>query len=206
MKHLFPFESQITYSQRKEMMQQEPRLIFLTGLSGSGKSTLALRLEHYLFHKGFKVFLLDGDNVRHGLNKDLNFSEADRKENMRRVAEVAKLMLDAGVVVISAFIAPYQEERKLVKDIVGARRYTEVFVNCSLEECERRDTKGLYAKARQGEIKNFTGISAPYESPAAPDMEVQTNVESIEQSLCRLIECVEPQLKDQAVMRILSNV
>ncbi|GAB3816408.1 adenylyl-sulfate kinase [Pontibacter rugosus] len=206
MKHVFPFESQITYSQRKEMMQQEPRLIFLTGLSGSGKSTLALRLEHYLFHKGFKVFLLDGDNVRHGLNKDLNFSEADRKENMRRVAEVAKLMLDAGVVVISAFIAPYHEERKLVKEIVGARRYTEVYVNCSLGECERRDTKGLYAKARQGEIKNFTGISAPYECPAAPDMEVQTDAESIEQSLCRLIENVEPQLKNQAVMRVLSNV
>ncbi|GHA62086.1 adenylyl-sulfate kinase [Pontibacter akesuensis] len=206
MKHLFPFDSQVGYCQRKEMMQQEPRLVFLTGLSGSGKSTLALRLEHYLFHQGYKVFLLDGDNVRNGLNKDLSFTAEDRKENIRRVGEVARLMLDAGLVVICAFISPYKEERHLVQEIVGQNRFTEVYVNCSLQVCEQRDTKGLYAKARRGEIKNFTGISAPYESPLAPDVELKTDQEAIEESLLKLIEVVEPQLKPQQRMKVLSQV
>lgn len=195
MKHLYPFDSQVSYEQRKQVMLQEPRLIWFTGLSGSGKSTLALRLEHHLFHKGYKVFLLDGDNVRHGLNSDLGFSAEDRKENIRRVGEVARLMLDAGLVVLCAFISPYEEERNLVKKIVGANRFTEVFVNCSLEVCEQRDIKGLYAKARKGIIPNFTGISAPYERPSAPDMELKTDAESIEDCLSKLISAVEPQLQ-----------
>lgn len=196
MNNLFPFKSKICYEQRKEMMKQEPRLIWLTGLSGSGKSTLALRLEHYLFNRGYKVFLLDGDNIRNGLNKGLGFTEEDRKENIRRVGEVAKLMLDAGLVVIGAFISPYQEERNMVKEIVWPERFTEVYVNCSLEECEKRDIKGLYAKARRGEIHNFTGISAPYEPPLTADIHVNTDTESIEESLFKLVKVIEPQLED----------
>src|SRR4028119_1557396 len=148
-KFIFPFESNISYEQRKEAMIQEPRLIWLTGLSGSGKTTLALRLEHYLFHQGYKSFLLDGDNVRMGLNKDLGFSEDDRKENLRRIGEAAKLMLDAGLVVISAFISPYSSERDAVKEIVGKDRFIEVYVACPLQVCEERDVKGLYQKARK---------------------------------------------------------
>ncbi|WP_114780648.1 adenylyl-sulfate kinase [Botryobacter ruber] len=203
MNYLYPFNSKISYEQRKEMMQQEPCLVWLTGLSGSGKSTLALRLEHYLFHKGYKVFLLDGDNIRHGLNHDLGFTEQDRKENLRRVGEVAKLMLDAGLVVLCSFISPYQEERALVKQIVGENRFTEVYVNCSLEECEKRDTKGLYDKARRGIIPNFTGISAPYQAPVVPDVELKTDEETIEESLYRLIDYVEPQLQDKAQTKAL---
>ena len=206
MNYLYPFSSKISYEQRKDMMQQEPCLVWLTGLSGSGKSTLALRLEHYLFHKGYKVFLLDGDNIRHGLNHDLGFTEQDRKENLRRVAEVAKLMLDAGLVVLCAFISPYQEERALVKQIVGENRFTEVYVNCSLEECEKRDTKGLYDKARRGIIPNFTGISAPYQAPQKPDVELKTDEESIEESLCKLIEYMEPHLQDKARTKALYNI
>ncbi|MGV3541015.1 MAG: adenylyl-sulfate kinase [Rufibacter sp.] len=194
MKNIYPFKSKITEAQRKEQLQQEPLLVWFTGLSGSGKSTLALRLEHYLFHRGHKVFLLDGDNLRNGLNQDLGFSAQDRKENIRRVAEVAKLMLDAGLVVVSAFISPYAEERELVRQIVGEVRFMEVYVNCPLAICEKRDTKGLYAKARQGLIKEFTGISAPYEVPAKPDMEVRTAEESIEESLLQLIHLVEPRV------------
>ncbi len=190
MKNLFPFNSKVSYDQRRQVLKQEPRLVWLSGLSGSGKSTLALRLEHYLFHEGYNVFLLDGDNVRNGLNSDLGFSAADRKENIRRVGEVAKLMLDAGLVVICAFISPYEEERALVKRIVGKNRYTEVYVNCPLQVCEMRDAKGLYAKARQGIIKDFTGISAPYEAPQVPDVEVKTDQESIDASLGKLIRAV----------------
>lgn len=197
MNHLYPFESKVGAAQRREMMRQEPRLIWLTGLSGSGKSTLALRLEHYLFHKGYKVFLLDGDNMRSGLNSDLGFTEQDRHENVRRVSEVAKLMLDAGLVVIGAFISPSEEERALARKTVGTQQFTEVYINCPLEVCEQRDTKGLYAKARRGIIPNFTGVSAPYEVPAKPDVTVKTAEESIEASLRKLIAFVEPQLVQQ---------
>ncbi len=189
---IFPFDSKITYEQRKKAMMQEPRLIWLTGLSGSGKTTLALRLEHYLFCKGFKVFMLDGDNVRTGLCKDLGFCEEDRKENLRRVGEVARLMLDAGLMVISAFISPYEEDRQAIKAIVGEQRFIEVYVNCTVAVCEQRDTKGLYAKARKGVIPNFTGISAPYETPILSDVEVRTAEETIEESLYKIIRVVEP--------------
>ena len=195
MNYLFPFDSKITYDQRKEKMQQEPKLIWLTGLSGSGKSTLALRLEHYLFNKGYKVFMLDGDNVRNGLNKDLSFSENDRKENLRRVAEMCHIMLDAGMIIIAAFISPYEQERQSVRQIVKPERYLEVFVNCPLNVCEARDCKGLYAKARKGIIPNFTGISSPYEIPMAPVMQVNTDEEEINESILKIIDCIEPKLK-----------
>ncbi len=189
---IFPFDSKITCGQRKQAMMQTPRLIWLTGLSGSGKTTLALRLEHYFFGKGFKIFILDGDNVRNGLCKDLGFSEDDRKENLRRVAEVATLMLDAGLIVISAFISPSAEDRQAIKNIVGEQRFIEVYVNCTVEVCEERDVKGLYAKARKGIIPNFTGISAPYETPLSPDIEVKTAGETIEESVLKIIGLVEP--------------
>ncbi len=189
---IFPFDSKISYEQRKKAMMQDPHLIWLTGLSGSGKTTLALRLEHYFFGKGFKVFILDGDNVRMGLCKGLGFSEDDRKENLRRVGEVARLMLDAGLIVISAFISPCEDDRMAIKEMVGEQRFIEVYVNCSLQICEERDVKGLYAKARQGIIPHFTGISAPYDPPASPAIELMTAEETVEESVRKIIEFVEP--------------
>ncbi len=157
-------------------------LIFFTGLSGSGKSTVANALEQKLHENKIKTFALDGDNVRHGINKDLSFSPEDRSENNRRIGEIAKLFIEAGVVVLAAFVAPYKKDRDLIKNTVGAENYIEVFVNTSLEICEQRDVKGLYAKARKGEIKNMTGISAPYEAPESPNAEV-THENSIEESV-----------------------
>ncbi len=194
-KHIFPFESKISYDQRKALMEQEPKLIWLTGLSGSGKSTLALRLEHYLYLRGCKVYLLDGDNIRNGLCQDLNFTDYDRKENLRRVGEVAKLMLDAGLVVISAFISPFEVERKAVCSTVGDDRFIEIYVNCTLAMCEARDVKGLYAKARDGVIPNFTGISSPYEPPTTPDIEVDTVEESIDESLLKIIQFLDSKVE-----------
>ena len=191
-KTIFPFDSKISYEQRIKAMRQQPHLIWLTGLSGSGKTTLALRLEHYFFGKGFKVFILDGDNVRMGLCKGLGFSEDDRKENLRRVGEVARLMLDAGLVVISAFISPCEDDRMAIKEMVGEQRFIEVYVNCSLKVCEERDVKGLYARARQGIIPHFTGISAPYDPPVSPAIELMTAEETIEESVRKIIEFVDP--------------
>ncbi|MDQ6762225.1 MAG: adenylyl-sulfate kinase [Bacteroidota bacterium] len=188
---IFPFDSKITYEQRKKAMMQEPRLVWLTGLSGAGKTTLALRLEHYFFSKGFRIFMLDGDNVRNGLCSDLGFTENDRKENLRRVAEASKLMLDAGLIVISAFISPNADDRMAIKKIVGEERFVEVYVNCSVEVCEKRDVKGLYAKARKGIIPNFTGVSAPYDAPLSPDIELRTAEETVEESVARVIKLVE---------------
>jgi adenylylsulfate kinase len=192
---IFPFDSKITSEQRKKSMMQEPHLIWLTGLSGSGKTTLALRLEQFFFCRGFKVFVLDGDNVRTGLCKDLGFSEEDRKENLRIVGEVARLMLEAGLIVISAFISPSKEDRMAIRNIVGEERFIEVFVNCTVEECEKRDVKGLYAKARKGIIPNFTGVSAPYDQPVLPDVEVRTAEETIDESAQKIIDLVEPLVK-----------
>ncbi len=189
---IFPFDSKISYEQRKKAMMQDPHLIWLTGLSGSGKTTLALRLEHYFFCKGFKVFILDGDNVRMGLCKGLGFSEDDRRENLRRVGEVARLMLDAGLIVISAFISPCEDDRMAIKEMVGEQRFIEVYVNCSLQICEERDVKGLYAKARQGIIPHFTGISAPYDPPASPAIELMTAEETVDESVRKIIEFVGP--------------
>lgn len=189
---IFPFDSKITSGQRKKAMMQEPRLIWLTGLSGAGKTTLALRLEHYFFNKDFKVFILDGDNIRNGLCNDLGFTEEDRKENLRRVAEVARLMLDAGLIVICAFISPCGEDRLAIKNIVGEQRFIEVYVNCTVKVCEERDVKGLYAKARKGIISNFTGISAPYEPPLLPAIEIRTDEETVEESVQKIIKLVEP--------------
>ncbi|HMV08989.1 MAG TPA: adenylyl-sulfate kinase [Cyclobacteriaceae bacterium] len=194
MSNIFPIQTKVTRAQRAELLQQKPLLIWFTGLSGSGKSTLAVQLEAVLHGKGYKTYLLDGDNIRAGINKDLSFTDADRIENIRRIGEVANLMLDAGVVVLSAFISPFQADRDQVKKIVGADSYFEVFVDTPLEVCEQRDVKGLYKKARAGEIKNFTGIDSAYEIPVSPDIIIQTHILSVNDSLDLLFSAVDKKI------------
>ena len=162
----------ITKVHRANALKQKARCVWLTGLSGSGKSSLAQALEIALHENGHHVYILDGDNVRHGLNSDLGFSNADRVENIRRIAEVAHLMVDAGLIVIVAFISPFRADREFARQLFDSEEFLEVFVNTPLELCERRDIKGLYLKARLGEIKNFTGISSPYEPPENPDVKI----------------------------------
>ena len=194
MEHIYPIKTKVSQQQREKLLQQQATLIWFTGLSGSGKSTLAVQLEAQLHELGFKTYLLDGDNIRAGLNKDLTFTEEGRVENIRRIGEVARLMLDAGVVVLSAFISPFQADRDQVKNIVGAENYIEVFVDTPLEVCEQRDVKGLYKKARAGEVKNFTGISSPYEIPENPDVVIPTHRLSIDESLTLLLDYIKPRI------------
>lgn len=194
MSNIFPIQTKVSREQRAQLFNQKPLLIWFTGLSGSGKSTLAVQLEAVLHAKGYKTYLLDGDNIRAGINKDLSFTDADRIENIRRIGEVANLMLDAGVIVLSAFISPFQADREQVKTIVGAEKYFEVFVDTPLEICEQRDVKGLYKKARAGEIKNFTGIDSAYEIPVQPDIIIQTHILSVNDSLDLLFSAVEKKI------------
>ena len=191
---LYPLEETINRNQRISLMNQKPFVIWLTGLSGSGKSTIAVSLEKKLHEKGFKSFLLDGDNIRTGLNKDLGFSESDRKENIRRIGEVCKLMHDAGLIVIASFISPFKSERDFVRSLLPANNYVEVFVNASLESCEARDIKGLYKKARKGLISEFTGIDSPYEVPLHPDLTLNTDKESEDESLIKILEFILPKI------------
>jgi adenylylsulfate kinase len=193
--NIYPIKTKVGTTQREVLLNQRAKLIWFTGLSGSGKSTLAVQLEAQLHALNFKTYLLDGDNIRSGLNKDLSFTEEGRVENIRRIGEVAKLMLDSGLVVLSAFISPFQADREQVKAIVGHENYMEVFVDTPLEVCEQRDVKGLYKKARAGEVKNFTGIDSPYETPEKPDIIIPTHTMSIEQSMQKLLELVLPKIK-----------
>lgn len=194
MNHLFPFESKVTKAERARVLNQKPRVIWFTGLSGSGKSTLATHLEVRLSAQNFKTYLLDGDNVRTGLNSDLDFSDHSRKENIRRIGEVSKLFIDSGIIVLSAFISPFEEDRNQVRAIVGPENFLEVFVDCPLEICEQRDVKGLYKKARLGEVKNFTGITSPYERPLHPDIIISTHLQSLNESLTLLIDYIVPRI------------
>ncbi len=194
MNNIYPITTKVSKDQRHQQLNQQPNLIWFTGLSGSGKSTLAVQLEAQLFERGFKTYLLDGDNIRSGLNKDLSFTDEGRIENIRRIGEVSKLMLDAGVVVLSAFISPFNSDREQVKQIVGAENYVEIFVDTPIEVCEQRDVKGLYKKARAGEIKNFTGIDSPYEKPINPDVIVPTAQLSVEDSLDLLLKHILPRI------------
>lgn len=170
-------------------------MIWFTGLSGSGKSTIANKLEEYLFEQDVQTYALDGDNIRSGLNEGLGFTREDRLENNRRIAEVAKLFMDAGMVTITAFISPLKEDRDQAKKIIGDENFLEVFVNTPLRICEDRDVKGFYKKARAGEIKNFTGISSPYQAPENPDLEIQTHRESVEEAVERLLEFLYKKIK-----------
>lgn len=184
----------ITRADREKLNKHNSFLIWFTGLSGSGKSTIANLLEKRLNEQNIHTYTLDGDNLRGGLNKNLTFSKDDRNENLRRTAEVAKLFIDAGVVVIAAFISPYIKTREDIKEIVGANNYVEVYVNTALEVCEERDVKGLYKKARAGEIKNFTGISSAYEAPINPAIEIITPMKSPNDAVDKIIEVIKHKL------------
>jgi len=177
--NIVPHKFQITRDDRSKKLNQKPCLIWYTGLSGSGKSTLANAVERSLFDKGFLTYSLDGDNVRHGISNNLDFSAKDRSENIRRIGEVAKLMIDAGLIVSASFVSPFEKDRELVKDLIGKANFIEIYVSTPLSECERRDVKGLYKKARNGEITDFTGISSPFEEPKSPDLSIDTTNISI---------------------------
>lgn len=193
--NIIPHNHQIKQADRIAKNGFQPKLIWFTGLSGSGKSTLAGAFETYLFNQNYHTYILDGDNVRSGLNQDLDFSDISRKENIRRIAEVSKLFVDAGVVVLTAFISPFKEDRQQAKELVGTENFVEVFVDTPLAICEQRDVKGLYAKARAGKIPNFTGIDSPFERPETPDAHIETEGKTVEQSLKELIDQIIPKLK-----------
>lgn len=195
MKNIFKQDYKISRKDKEVLHKHKSSLIWFTGLSGSGKSTLANLLEKELHILKISTFVLDGDNIRHSLNKDLTFSSTDRSENIRRIGEVAKIMLDAGVLTIAAFVSPYKKDREMVKNIVGSENFIEIYVNASLAECEKRDTKGLYKKARSGEIKNMTGISSTYEEPENPTLEIDTNKKTIDESMKKIKKCVMEKLK-----------
>ncbi|MEO9476958.1 MAG: adenylyl-sulfate kinase [Cyclobacteriaceae bacterium] len=194
-KNIIPHNHAIKLTDRIAKNGYKPQLIWFVGLSGSGKSTLASSLEERLFADGISTYILDGDNVRSGLNNDLDFSDQSRKENIRRIAEVSKLFVDAGLVVMTAFITPFEEERKKVKALIGEENYTEVFVNCPIEECEKRDVKGLYAKARRGKIKNFTGIDSPFEEPENADIKIPTHQMSVEEGVNKIYDLITEKIK-----------
>ena len=174
-------DTKITKEQRSKFKNQKPCVLWLTGLSGSGKSTLANALEQRLFTMGYHTYLLDGDNVRHGLNKDLGFDENSRIENIRRIGEVCKLFVDSGLIVLCAFISPFCKERQIIRELLDKGEYIEIFVDTPIEICEKRDPKGLYKKARNGEIKNFTGIDSPYEAPKNPEIHIKS--ENLEENI-----------------------
>lgn len=193
--NIYPIFDRILTRQDKEgLLRQHGVMIWFTGLSGSGKSTIAIALERELHKRGLLCRILDGDNIRTGINNNLGFSETDRVENIRRIAEVSKLFIDTGIITIAAFISPNNDIREMAARIIGQDDFLEVFVSTPLAECEKRDVKGLYAKARRGEIKNFTGISAPFEAPEHPALSLDTSALSLEESVKRLLDIVLPRV------------
>jgi adenylylsulfate kinase len=181
-------DASVTKDERRKKNNYQSYVLWFTGLSGSGKSTLANALARYLFEVNIQTYVLDGDNIRHGLNKDLGFTDEDRKENIRRIGEVSKLFVDSGQIVLTAFISPFREDRQQVKDILSENEFFEVYVKCSLDECEVRDPKGLYKKARNNEIKHFTGIDSPYEEPENPAIIVNTEKQTVEESVKQIVD------------------
>lgn len=181
----------VSSKERARMKNQNAIVIWFTGLSGSGKSTLAIELDHILSELGFHSYVLDGDNIRSGINNNLSFSPEDRSENIRRIAEISKLFIDAGIITICSFISPYKADREKAKEIIGFDNFIEIYLNTPLIECEKRDVKGLYKKARNGEIKNFTGISAPYEKPVNPDLSLDTTFIDINSSIEKIITLIK---------------
>ena len=195
-KHIYPiFDRMLQRSDREKLLGQKGIMLWVTGLSGSGKSTLAVALERELYNCGILCRILDGDNIRTGINNNLGFTEADRIENIRRIAEVAKLFVDCGVVTIAAFISPTEQIRQMASQIIGPDDFFEIYVSTPLEVCEQRDVKGLYKKARQGEIKNFTGISAPFEAPNHPAITIDTSAHTLEESVNLLKKIIIPKIK-----------
>ena len=193
--NIYPiFDRMLTRADKEELLNQHSVMIWFTGLSGSGKSTIAIALERELQKRGLLCRILDGDNIRSGINNNLGFSEDDRVENIRRIAEIGKLFVDTGIITIAAFISPNNDIREMAANIIGKENFLEIFVSTPIEECERRDVKGLYAKARRGEIKNFTGISAPFETPANPALSIDTSKLSVEESVNKLLELILPKI------------
>jgi len=191
--NIHPVLDQIIQKEAKEnLLKQKAKVFWMTGLSGSGKSTIAIGVEKELHKKGFLTQILDGDNVRSGINNNLGFTENDRIENIRRISEVSKLFLNCGIITINSFVSPTVEIREQARNIIGVNNFVEIFINAPLEICEERDVKGLYKKARNGEIKNFTGIDAPFEAPIKADIEVNTAKLSIEQSIQKVLENILP--------------
>ncbi|MGH1540996.1 MAG: adenylyl-sulfate kinase [Arenicella sp.] len=181
----------VTRSQRESLNQHKGSVLWLTGLSGAGKSTMAIAVESALHKRNIRTIVLDGDNIRHGLCSDLGFSDSDRKENIRRIGETAKLFMEAGVIVITAFISPFRSDRQTARSLVAQEDFNEIYCKCSLEVCESRDVKGLYKKARAGEIKDFTGISSPYEEPENAQVIIDTDALDVEQSVTKIINFLE---------------
>ena len=195
MSNIFEEHFSITRSMRNKRSNHSSFVLWFTGLSGSGKSTIANKLEEALYNNHYQTYTLDGDNIRGGINRGLSFTAEDRQENLRRIAEISKIFVDAGIVTIASFVSPLEVDRKLVRDIIGKDDFIEIFVDTSLEECERRDVKGLYKKARAGEIKNFTGLDSPYENPSNPDIIIKTEMETEEESVRKIILFVKDKLK-----------
>ena len=194
--NIYPiFDRMLSRQDKEELLKQHSVMIWFTGLSGSGKSTIAIALERELHKRGLLCRILDGDNIRSGINNNLGFTEADRIENIRRIAEVSKLFVDTGIITIAAFISPSNDIREIAANIIGKDDFLEVYVSTPIEECERRDVKGLYAKARRGEIKDFTGISAPFEAPAHPALTLDTSALSLEESVNKLLELILPRIQ-----------
>ena len=194
--NIYPiFDRMLGREDKEALLKQRSVMVWFTGLSGSGKSTIAIALERELHKRGLLCRILDGDNIRSGINNNLGFSAEDRVENIRRIAEVSKLFIDTGVITIAAFISPNNELREMASTIIGKDNFLEIYVNTPIEECERRDVKGLYAKARKGEIKDFTGVSAPFEAPEHPALSLDTSVLSLEESVNQLLELILPKVK-----------
>jgi adenylylsulfate kinase len=186
-KNIVWHEGKVTKLHRQNMNRHKGAILWFTGLSGSGKSTLSVELEKSLYEMGIKTFRLDGDNIRHGLNSDLGFAEKDRNENIRRIGEVSKLMVEAGLMTLTAFISPYKKDREFVRSLMEEGEFIEIYVHASVEECENRDPKGLYKKARAGKINGFTGIDSPYEMPVEPELIINTEVMTINESVLKII-------------------
>lgn len=194
--NIFPiFDELLQKNDKEELLKQKSFTVWMTGLSGSGKSTVAKGLERHLHEKGFLTQMLDGDNIRVGINNNLGFSEEDRTENIRRIAEVSKLFVNCGVITLNCFVSPTKKMRQMAKNIIGADNFIEVYINASVAECEKRDVKGLYAKARAGEIKNFTGIDAPFEAPENAEVEINTAELSIDASIQKVLDYILPKIE-----------
>lgn len=192
--NIHPFNQLLPRQSKEELLQQRGKVLWFTGLSGSGKSTIAKGVEKALHEQGFFSVVLDGDNIRAGINNNLGFSDEDRTENIRRIAEVAKLFCTNGIITICCFVSPTESIRKQAKTIIGENDFLEIFINTPIEECERRDVKGLYAKARAGEIQDFTGINAPFEPPVQPDLQIQTLHKTVEENVKAVLDFIYPKI------------